>query len=195
MSSSLQFRRLQSCLACLSFTVSWSLLKSMSMESVMLSNNLILCHPLLHLLSIFPSFRVYSNELTFHIRWPKYWSFSFSISPSNEYSGFIAFKIDCFDLLAVQGTLKGLLRTTVRKCQFFGAQPSLWSHSHIHAWLMEKSLLWLYTSNREIYIYIHIYIYTYIYIHTHTSPYWGKYLQSHSTNTGKSLEQQSGIPK
>ena len=84
MSCSLQFHGLQACLACLSFTVSWSLLKSMSMESVMLSNNLILCHPLLHLRSIFPTLRVYSNELTIHIRWPKYWSFGFSISPSNE---------------------------------------------------------------------------------------------------------------
>ena len=86
--------------ASLSFTVSWSLLKFVSIESVMPSNHLILCHPLLFLLSIFPSIRVFSNESALHIRWPKYWSFSFSISPSNEYSGLISFRIDWFDLLA-----------------------------------------------------------------------------------------------
>ena len=82
----------------------------MSIESVMLSDHLILCHPLLLLPSIFPSIRVFSNESALHIRWPKYWSFSFSISPSNEYSGLISFRIDCLDLLAVQGTLKSLLQ-------------------------------------------------------------------------------------
>ena len=92
-------------LASLSFTDSRSLLKCMSIESVMLSNRLILCHPLLLLLSIFPSIRVFSNELALHIRWPKYWGFRFSISPSSEYSGLISFRIDWFDLLAVQGTL------------------------------------------------------------------------------------------
>ena len=76
----------------------------------MLSDHLILCHPLLLLPSIFPSIRVFSNESALHIRWPKYWSFSFSISPSNEYSGLISFRIDCLDLLAVQGTLKSLLQ-------------------------------------------------------------------------------------
>ena len=85
---------------------SWSLLKLMSIESVMPSNHLILCHPLLFLPSIFPSIRVVSNELVLHVRWPKDWSFSFSISPSNEYSGLISFRIDWFDLLAVQGILK-----------------------------------------------------------------------------------------
>ena len=89
---------------------SWSLLKHMSIESVMPSNHLILCRPLLLLSSIFPSIRVLSNELALHIRWPKYWSFSFSISPSNEYSGLISFRIAWFDLLAVQGTLKSLLQ-------------------------------------------------------------------------------------
>ena len=84
------------------------LLKLMSIESVMPSNHLILCHPLLLLPSIFPSIRVFSNELALRIRWPKYWSFSFSISPSNEYSGSISFRGDWFDLLAVQRTLKGL---------------------------------------------------------------------------------------
>ena len=92
--------------ASLSITNSWSLLKLMFIESVMPANHLILCSPLLLLLSIFPSIRVFSNESVLHIRWPKYWSFSFSISPSNEYSGLISFRIDWLDLLAVQGTLK-----------------------------------------------------------------------------------------
>ena len=90
----------------LSFTVSQSLLKLMSIEAVMPSNHLILCQPLLLLSSIFPTLRVFSNESTLHIRWPKYWSFSLIISPSNGYSGLISFRNDCFDLLAVQGTLK-----------------------------------------------------------------------------------------
>ena len=87
-----------------------SLLKLMSIESVMPSNHLILCHPLLLLPSIFPSIRVFSNESALHIRWLKYWNFSFSISPSNEYSGLISFWVDWLDLLAVQGTLKSLLQ-------------------------------------------------------------------------------------
>ena len=82
----------------------------MSIESVMPSNHLILCRPLLLLPSIFPSIRAFSNESAFHIRWPKHWSFSFSISPSNEYLGLISFRIDWLDLLAVQGTLKSLLQ-------------------------------------------------------------------------------------
>ena len=93
-----------------SITNSWSLLKLMSIESVMPSNHLILCHPLFLLPSILPNMRVFSNESALHIRWPKYWSFSFNISPSNEYSGLISFRIDWFDLLAVQGTLKSLLQ-------------------------------------------------------------------------------------
>ena len=93
------------CQASLSSTISWSLLKLMSIASVMPSNYLILCHPLLLLPSIFPSIRVFSNESALCIRWPKFWSFSFSISPSNEYSRLISFRIDWFDLLAVQGTL------------------------------------------------------------------------------------------
>ena len=95
--------------ASLSITNSWSLPKLTSIESVMPSNHLILCHPLLLLPSIFPSIRVFSNESALHIRWPKYWSFSFSISPSNEYSELISFRMDWFDLLAVQGTLQSLL--------------------------------------------------------------------------------------
>ena len=98
------------CQPSLSITNSRSLLKLMSTESVMPSNHLILCHSLLLLPSIIPSIRVFSNELVLHIRWPKYWSFSFSISPSNEYSGLISFRMDWFDLLAVQGTLKSLLQ-------------------------------------------------------------------------------------
>ena len=97
------------CQASLSFTTSWSLLRFMSIELVTLSNNLILCHLLLLLLSIFPSIRVFSSESAFHIRWPKCWHFSFSISPSKDYSGPISFRIDWFDLLAAQGTLKSLI--------------------------------------------------------------------------------------
>ena len=93
-----------------SITSSWSLLKLMSIELVMPSNHLILCHPLLLLPSIFPSIRVFSKESVLCIRWPKYWSFSFSISPSTEYSGLISFRIDRLDLLAVQGPLKSLLQ-------------------------------------------------------------------------------------
>ena len=92
--------------ASLSFTNSWSLLKLTSIKSVMPSNHLILCRPLLFLPSIFPSIRVFSNESVLRIKWPKYWSFSFSISPSNVYSGLISFRMDWLDLLAVQGTLK-----------------------------------------------------------------------------------------
>ena len=124
--------------ASLSFTISQSLLKLMSIESVMPSNHLILCCPLLLLPSVFPSIRVFSSESVLRTRWPKYWSFSFSISPSNEYSGLISFWIDWLDLLAVQGTLKSLSNTIVQKHQFFSIQPSLWSNSHIHTWLLEK---------------------------------------------------------
>ena len=95
--------------ASLSITNFWSLLKLISDESVMPSNHLILCQPLLLPPSIFPRIRIFSNESVLHIRWPKYWSFSFSISPSNEYSGLISFRMNWLDLLAVQGTLKSLL--------------------------------------------------------------------------------------
>ena len=118
--------------ASLFITNSWNLLKLICIESVTPSKHLILCHPLL-LPSIFPSIRVFSNESAFHIRCPKYWSFSFSISPSNEYLGLISLRIDWFDLLAVQGTLKSLLQHhSSKKHQFFGAQLSLQSNSHIH---------------------------------------------------------------
>ena len=98
------------CQSTLSFTLSWSLPKFMSIELVMPSNHLFLCRPLLLLPSIFPSIKVFSSESAVHIRWPKYCSFCFSIHPSNEYSGLISLRIDWFDLLAVQGTLKNLLQ-------------------------------------------------------------------------------------
>ena len=113
-----------------SITNSRSLLKLMSIESVMPSNYLILCHPLLLLPSNFPSIRVFSNESTLRIRWPKYWSFSFNISPSNEYSGLISFRKDWLNLLAVQGTLKSLLqhhssKASILRCSaFFTVQIS-----------------------------------------------------------------------
>ena len=110
------------CQASLSITNSRSLLKLMSIESVMPSNHLILGHPLLLLPSTFPSFRVFSNESVLRIRWPKYWSFSFSMSPPNEYSGLISFRMDWLDLLAVQGTLKGLL-------QHHSSEVSIFWHS------------------------------------------------------------------
>ena len=97
------------CQASLSIPNSWSLPKLMSIESVIPSNHLILCHTLLLLPSIFPSIRVFSNESSLRIKWPKYWSFSFNISPSNEHPGLISFRMDWLDLLAVQGTLKSLL--------------------------------------------------------------------------------------
>ena len=105
--------------ASLSITSSQSSPKPMAIESVMPSNHLILCHPLLLLPSIFPSIRVFSNESVLHIRWPNYWSFTFSITPSNEYSGLISFRIDWFDLLAVQGTLKSLLQNHTSKVSIF----------------------------------------------------------------------------
>ena len=109
------------------FTIinSWSLLKLMSIESVMPSNHLILCHPFLFLPSVFPSMRVFFDESVLHIRWSKYWNFSFIISPPNEYSGLISFRMDWFALLAVHGTLRVFSYTIVQKHQFFGAQLSL----------------------------------------------------------------------
>ena len=124
------------CQASLSITKSWSLPKLMFIELVMPSNHLILCHPLLLPLLIFPSIRVFSKESVLCIRWPKYWRFSLSISPSNEYSGLISFRMDWLDLLAVQGTLKNLLQhhsskaSILRQSAFFIGDlwllPSLW---------------------------------------------------------------------
>ena len=127
MSDSLQLHGLQHAR---SITNSWNLLKHMSIELVMPSNHLIFCHPLLLLPSIFPSIRVFSNESVLRIRWPKYWNFSFSIIPSNEYSGLIS--TDWFGLLVVQGTLKSLHQYHSLKHQFPGPQLSLWCNSHIH---------------------------------------------------------------
>ena len=127
----------------LSLTNAWSLLKLISIELVMLpSHHLILCRPLLLLPSIFPSFRVFSNESVVRIRWPKYLSLHFSISPSNESSGLISFRMDWLDLLAVQRTLKSLLQhhnsqASVRWCSTFFA------NSHIHTWLLGKWQRWL----------------------------------------------------
>ena len=119
--------------ASLSITNSRSSLKLMSIESVMLSSHLILCHPRLLLPPIPPSIRVFSNESTLCMRWPKYWSFGFSIIPSKEHSGLISFRMDWLDLLAGQGTLKSLLQHHSSKHQFFGAQLSSQSNSHISA--------------------------------------------------------------
>ena len=117
--------------ASLPVTNTRSLLKPMSIESVMPSSHLILCRPLLLLLPIPPSIRVFSNESTVHVRWPKYWSFSFSISPSNEHPGLISIRMDWLDLLAVQGTLERVFsNTTVQKHQFFSTQLSSQSNSH-----------------------------------------------------------------
>ena len=131
----------------LSITISRSSLKLMSVESVMPSSHLILCRPLLCLTPIAPSIRVFSNESTLRMRWPKYWSFSFGIIPSKEHPGLISFWMDWLDLLAVHGTLKSLLQvqlgvqnnfSAVQKHQFFSAQLSSQSNSHIHTWLLEK---------------------------------------------------------
>ena len=111
------------CRASLSITSFWSSPKSMSIESVMPSNHLILCRPLLLLSSIFPSIRVFSNESALRIRWPKYWSFSFNVSPSNEHPGLISFRMDWLDLLVVQETLKSLL-------QRYTSKLILWAHHH-----------------------------------------------------------------
>ena len=120
------------CQTSLSITNSRSLLELLSIVLVMPSIHLILCHPLF-LPSIFPSIKVFSNESTLCIRWPKYWSFSFNISPSNECLGLISFRMDWLDLLVFQETLKVFSNTTVQKHQFFSAQHFFWFKSHVHA--------------------------------------------------------------
>ena len=125
------------CQASLSITNSRSLLKLMSMESVMPSNRLILCGPLLFPPLIFPSIRVFSNESVLCIRWPKYWNFSFSISPSSEYSGLISCRIDWFDLLEVQGTLKSLLQHQFKSISC-STLNFLYGPTHIHTRLLEN---------------------------------------------------------
>ena len=122
----------------LSINNSQNLFKLMSFESVIPSNYLILCHPLLLPTSNFLNIRVFSNTSVLCIRWPKYWSFSFSISSSNEHPGLVSFRMDWLDLLAVQGTRRVFSNTTIQKHQFFSTQLSLWSTSHIHTWPLEK---------------------------------------------------------
>ena len=141
MFNSLQLHELQHAgLPCPS-PVSWSLLKLMTIELVMPSNHFSLCHPLLFLPSIFPSIRIFFNESALQIRWPKYWSFSFSISPSNQYSGLISFRIDCFDLLAIQRTFKSLLQHHTSKASIFRCSAFLMvqlSHPYMTTGLLEK---------------------------------------------------------
>ena len=135
--------RTVACQASLSFTISWSWLKLMSIESVMPSNNLSLCHALL-LPSIFPSIRVFSNKPDLHIRWPKYWSFSFSISPSNEYSGLISFSTNCLDPCAVQETLKSLLQHHNLKASFLWHSVSFMVQlSHPYMSTGKTIVIWL----------------------------------------------------
>ena len=119
----------------LSFTISWNLLKLMSLELVIPSNHLILWHPLFLLPSIFPSIRVSSNKSVLHIRWPKYWSFSFSISPSNEYLSWFPLGWTSLISFLSKGLSRVFFSTTVWKHQFFSAWLSLWSKSHFHTWL------------------------------------------------------------
>ena len=126
------------CQVSLSITNSQSSLKLTSIESVMPSSHLILCHPLLLLPPIPPNIRVFSNESTLHMRWPKYWSFSCSIIPSKEHPGVIAFRMDWLDLLEVQGTLRSLFQHYSSKASILHAQLSSQSNSHIHTWLLEK---------------------------------------------------------
>ena len=126
------------CQTMLPFTISCDLLKFMSTESVIPSIHLILCHPLLLLASVFPRIRVFSNESAPHFRWQKYWNFSFSISPSNEYSELIFFRIDWFDLRAVQGTLKSLLQYHNSKPSVLRCSTFFMSTSYIHTCLLEK---------------------------------------------------------
>ena len=127
------------CQASLSITNSWSLPKLMSIESVTPSNHLILCPPLLLLPSVFPRIRVFSNESVFHIRWPKYWSFSFNVSPSNEHSGLISFRMDCLDLLVIQGTLKSLLqhhssKASILWCSTLTSIHDYWKNHSLSRW-------------------------------------------------------------
>ena len=126
------------CQASLSITNSRSLLKLMSIELVMPSSHLILCHPLFLLPPVPSSIKVFSGESTLRMRWPKYWSFSFSISPSSEHPGLVSFRMDWLDLPAVQGTLRSLLQHRSSKASIFGAQLSSQSDAHIHTWPLEK---------------------------------------------------------
>ena len=124
------------CQASLSFIISWSLLRLMFIELILPSNHLILCHPLLLTPSVFPSIRVFSSESVLHIRWPKYWNFSFSISPLIQ--DWFSLGLTGLISLLSNGLSRVFFNTTVQKHQFFSAQLSLWSNSHIHTWLLEK---------------------------------------------------------
>ena len=128
--------------ASLSFTISWNLFKLMSIESMMPFNHLILCHPLLLLSPVLLSIRVFSNESAPHIKWPKYWSFSFSISPSNEYSGLISFSIYWFNFLAVQGNLKSLL-------QHHSSKASILQHSAFFMVQLSHTYIWMYICSKS----------------------------------------------
>ena len=130
--------------ASLTFTISQSLLKLMSIEPVMSSNHHILCHPLLLLPSIFPSLRVFSSESAFCIRWLKYWSFSFNIVLPMNTQDWYSLGWTGWISLQSKGLSRVFSSTTIWRPQFFGVQPSLWSNSHIHTWLLEKPYLWLY---------------------------------------------------
>ena len=132
------------CRTSLSFTISQSLLRFMSIKSMMLANHLILCHLLLLLPSIFPSIRVFCSEPAYGTISPKHWNFSFSISLSNEYSGLTPLGLTDLISLLAKGLSGGFSSTTIQKHQFFNTQPSLWFISHIHTWLLEKPQLWLY---------------------------------------------------
>ena len=133
------------CQAPLSSPVMGSLLRFMATESVMPSNHLILCCPLLLFSSVFPSIGVFSSDLGLHIRWSKYWSFSLSVSPSNENSGLTSFRLTGLISLQYKGLSRVFSSTTIWKHQFFSTQPSLWSNSHIHTWLLEKPCSFDYT--------------------------------------------------
>ena len=132
----------EACQASLSITNSQSLLKLMLIESVMSSNHLILCRPLLFPPSISPSIRVFSSELALLVRWPRYWSFSFNISPSSEHPGLISFRLECLDLLAVQGTLKSLLQQCSSKASILWCSAFFMFQLYICTWLLETPKLW-----------------------------------------------------
>ena len=122
----------------LSSTISWSLLKFVSIELVMPSNRLILCRPLIFLPSIFPSIRIFPNESALCIRWPKYWSFSYNIRPSDEFQGWFPLELAGLISLLSKGLSRVFSSTTIQKHQFLGTQPSLWAKSHICTWLLDK---------------------------------------------------------
>ena len=176
----------------LSFTTSQSLHKLMSIVLIMPSNHLILCHAFLPS-SIFPITRVYSNELALHIRWPKCWSFIFSISPSNEHSGLISFKIDWFSLLAVQGTLKSLLQHYNWKAPIL-QHSVLWSNTH-YTWLQEKPLLWWYRPLLAKILFLPMFIAALFNISNIWKKTWCAHAHTHTHTHTHSQEHYSAIKK